>query len=290
MDSAAPFDPEFNDCMWTNEWTKVPVVQPVPGDYEAFHIRSWRIDEADVCGRHITLIPPLEVRGLVTAGERLWMSDVPQERLMMFNNARASRGRTLVGGLGLGLYAQYAMPYVSELVIVEREARLVDVIEPVVRVAAEAHGVPLRVQTGDVADTLRAPAGERYDTIFLDTWDELDAAHLPAINALRGDALPHLTPGGRILLWGYVWMLRLFLEACEHLLAVEPDGRRAWLRVMTRQRPAVWRMLAPVLERFAGDPVDNLAAAFDWCRAYAIDLTPGALPPADSLDPPTAMR
>jgi hypothetical protein len=285
MDSAAPFDPDFDDCAWTDAWANIPIVQVVPGDYGSFSVKAWRVDEADVCGRHIALSPPLEVRGLVHAEGRLWMSDAPQERLMMFNNAQASHGRTLVGGLGLGLYAQYAMPYVSELVIVERDARLVEAVEPVVRVAAAAHGVPLRVHTCEVGDVLCAPPDERYDTIFLDTWSELDAAHLPGINALRGDALPHLAPGGRVLLWGYGWMLRLFLDACERLLAVEPGGRRAWLRVMTRQRPAVWRMLVPVLEHFAGDPVDHMAPALDWCRAYAIDLTPGALPPANDLDP-----
>lgn len=266
------FDPAFDDCTWTDAWARVPVIQLVPGEYGDFSVRSWRIDSADVCDRRMSLSHEMEVRGLIMDGDQLWMSDVPQERLMMFNNAQASRGQVLVGGLGLGLYAQYALPHVDGLWIVERSAPLIALVEPIVRVAADAHGVPFGVRHADLVDVLRGGPQALYDTIFLDTWDTLDAAHLPRVNALRNLALRHLAPGGRILLWGYAWMLRLFLEACERLLRVEPVERLAWLRVMTRQRPAVWRMLLPVAEHFAGQPVDDLAEALGWCRGYALDV------------------
>lgn len=272
------FDPTFDDCEWTDAWTRVPVIQLVPGRYAGFDIEAWRISEADVCGRRLLLDPPLDVRGLVMADGRLWMSDVPQERLMMFNNAQASRGRVLVGGLGIGLYPQYAAPHVREIVVVEQNAPLIEVVEPVARVGADAHGVPLAVYPGDIADVLRAEPSGLYDTIFLDTWDTLDAAHLPHVNTLRDLAARHVAPGGRILLWGYRWMLRLFEEACARLLAVEPGERHHWLRVMTRQRPAVWSLLLPVVEHFSGEPVEAMDAALAWCREHATQITARHLP------------
>lgn len=268
-----PFDPTFDDCTWTDAWTRVPVIQLVPGEYAGFSIQSWRIEEADVCGQRIRLSHPLDVRGLVMADGRLWMSDVPQERLMMYNNAQASRGSVLVGGLGIGLYPQYAAPHVGTLTIVERSAALVALVEPIVRVAADARQVPVTVTTGDVEDVLREEPAALYDTIFLDTWDTLDAAHLPTVNRLRDLATAHLAPGGRVLLWGYVWMLRLFEDACERLLQVEPAERPGWLQVMTRQRPAVWKLLLPVVEHFAGQQVENMDAALAWCRDYATRVT-----------------
>ncbi|MEJ2148695.1 MAG: hypothetical protein P8Z40_04375 [Chloroflexota bacterium] len=270
-----PFDPAFDDCRWTDAWTRLPIIQVTPGSYGSFTVKSWEITRADVCGQQVVLSTPLSVRGLVMDDGTLWMSDVPQERLMMLNNAQASRGRVLVGGLGLGLYPQYALPYVESLRIVERETAVCRLVEPIVRMAAAPHGVELVVVVDDVDAVLCAPPTTRYDTIFLDIWDKLDAAHLPAINLLRDRALAHLTPGGRVLLWGYRWMVRLFEQACERLLSVDPAARSHWLEDMTAERPAVRALLLPVVERFAERPVDDNDAALGWCREYAVRVTPG---------------
>ncbi|MBN1123259.1 MAG: hypothetical protein JXJ17_19465 [Anaerolineae bacterium] len=264
------FDPTFDDCAWTDAWTRFPIIQVVPGVYETFLITSWEMEEAELCGQRIHLSPPLAVRGLVTPDERLWMSDVPQERLMMFNNAQLTQGRVLVGGLGLGLYPQYALPNVGGMVIVEQNAALVEVVRPVVTVAAEAYGVPVEIQIGDVEEYLRSEPETRYDTIFLDTWDTLDAAHLPTVNRLRDLAMDHLTEDGHILLWGYRWMVRLFEAACEQLLTVDPAERTEWLAAVTADRPDVYDLVEPVLDHFAGQAVDDVDAALAWCREYVI--------------------
>ncbi|GAB4474526.1 MAG: hypothetical protein Kow00124_14660 [Anaerolineae bacterium] len=270
-----PFDPTFDDCAWNDAWLRFPIIQVLPGVYPSFTVRSWEMTEADICGQTVRLTPPLAVRGLITPDGTLWMSDVPQERLMMFNNAAAARGRTLVGGLGLGLYPQYAMPRVSAMTIIERDPALIRVVGPVVEVAAAAHNVPVEMQQGDIHEVLAAAPTVRYDTIFLDTWETLDAAHLPYINTLRDLAIPHLAPGGRVLLWGYRWMVRLFEGACERLLRLEPGRRHDWLAVMTRQHPAVWALLLPVVEHFAGQEVERMDEALDWCRRCAATLRPG---------------
>jgi hypothetical protein len=266
-----PFDPEFDDCTWTDAWMHHPIIQVIPGVYDSFVVKSWHIDKAYICGRAVRFSDPMEVRGLITSTGRLWMSDVPQERLMMYNNACRSQGRVLVGGLGVGLYPQYAILHgVKSLVIVEQERAVKQVVEPVVRIAAEAHGVGLEVQVDTIEEILRSEAVPHYDTIFLDTWDTLDAVHLPYVNHLRDLAIPHLRPGGRVLLWGYRWMVRLFEQACQQLLGLPPENRQTQL---ASSRPEAQNLLKPILARFDNQVIENWESALRWCKDYAVQIT-----------------
>ena len=140
--SSTSFDPIFDDCQWTDAWTRISILQVPPGVYDSFSVKSWSLTEAQVCDHLVTLTPPLEVRGLITRDGTLWMSDVPQERLMMFNNAQASSGRVLVGGMGLGLYPQYAIPHIESLTVIDHNAEICRVIEPLVRLAARLRQSP----------------------------------------------------------------------------------------------------------------------------------------------------
>lgn len=268
-----PFDPNFDDCTWTDAWTRVPLIQITPGVYENFVVKSWQMEEAAVCDRRVKLIPPLEVRGLITNDGTLWMSDVPQERLMMFNNAAHSSGRILVGGLGLGMYPQYAMPKASSITIIEANPAVRNLVEPIVKVAADAHHVALDVQISEVGSWLSTQSALQYDTIFLDTWETLDASHLPMVNRLRDQAVQHLAANGRVLLWGYVWMLNLFTDACRTILEVPPDERIQQLDRATHQRADVRSMLLPVLVHFEGQIIEDWDAALHWCRDYAVHYT-----------------
>ncbi len=271
--SAGPFDPTFDDCQWTDAWTRIPIMQVPPGVYDSFSVKSWLMSEAQVCDRVITLTPPLNVRGLITHDDTLWMSDVPQERLMMFNNAQASSGRVLVGGMGLGLYPQYAVPHIESLTVIERDAEICQAVEPLVRVAADSLGVPVEVNLGKIEAVLNSEPAAAFDTIFLDTWEILDAANLPAINQLREASIAHLAPGGKVLLWGYAWMLRLFTDACLQLLQTPPSERTLMLEQATLQRPEVQRMLIGVLDYFASEVVEDWDVALNWCRSYAVRFT-----------------
>lgn len=267
------FDPDFDDCTWTDAWTHIPIIQVNPGVYDSFVVKSWQMSEADICDRRVALSPPLEVRGLITSDGTLWMSDVPQERLMMFNNAQASSGRVLVGGLGLGLYPQYVMPHAHSITIIEENPAICRVVEPVVRIAADSHNVPFQIEIVGIYQKLSTPPAMLYDTIFLDTWNTLDAAHLPFINRLRHLAALHLASNGRIFLWGYGWMLHLFQDACRRLLEVPPADRIRWLEILTRQRGNVQRMLLPIVERFDGQEIEDFDEALGWCREFAINYT-----------------
>ena len=132
--------------------------------------------------------------------------------------------------------------------------------------------VPVEVIHATVEDVLNAEPIAAYDTIFLDTWETLDATSLPAINRLREAAVDHLAPDGKILLWGYAWMIRLFTDACRQLLQTPPEERVDVLHRTAHQRPEVHHMLAGVLDHFAGQIIEDWDAALGWCRDYAVGL------------------
>jgi hypothetical protein len=262
------FDPEFNDARLAPRWTLTGIEQvPVGGYPGGYEVRRQFARQVEVFGRPLTLSTPLDVRLLFDTEGRLWMSDVPQERLMMYHNGQASAGHILVGGLGLALYPQYAAHQATRFTIVERSWAVMRIVTPTLERALERRSptIPFEIVHTDIEDFLQATPMTRYDTIFLDTWDTLDAANLPHVNRLRDLAENHLAPNGRTLLWGYRWMVGLFEEACRILLDIPPSERAAWL---AGQSPAAQSLLAPVAEKFA-DQVDMDDATLAWCRAYA---------------------
>ncbi len=268
------FDPEFDDATWTLDWLRVPLLQVPPGEYESGYrvVREFMYD-FEAFGRRYHLDEPLDVRALFDPNNVLWMSDVPQERMMMYNNAGLSWGRVLVGGAGLGLYPQYVTQATS-FTIIERSPIVVKLVAPVLKEVMDRRGVELRFILGDAETYLARAEPEEYDTIFLDTWNRLDATLLPHINRMRDDAARHLAPHGRVLLWGYRWMVRLFEEACAALLTIPPGEREAWLEEQLQAVPGAAPLLQPVADTFRGRAVgrDELDEAVAQCRAWVMRL------------------
>lgn len=268
------FDPDFDDTAWTDEWLGIPIALPPPARHPSgYRLERRLLRDVEIFGRPYHLPSPFDCRILLDPAGRLWMSNTPQEHIMMHNNARLTRGRVLVGGLGLGLYPQYAEAGVvggaTSFTVVEQSAVVADLVGPTVRAALS---VPADVVLGNVELILAAPPASAYDTVFLDTWATLDAAGLPAINRLRDLAARHLAPGGRVLLWGYGWMVRLFEDACRELLSSPPGKREALLADRRRVPEEAAAMLTPVHARFDGQEVVDWAAARTWCRSYAVRL------------------
>lgn len=269
------FDPDFDDRAWNDLWLHVPVAPIPPGVHPGGYRVERRLVEAIPIFEHVyRLNPPLDCRLLFDPEGRLWMSDTPQERIMMVNNGARSQGHVLVGGLGLGLYPQYAaenaVGAATRFTILEQSEVVCEIVAPTLETALD---LPLSIHLGDAAAYLAGPVGERFDTIFLDTWETLDAAHLPTVNALRDAALHHLTPDGRLLLWGYGWMLALFEDACHQLLALPPGARWDMLHTRQLEPSRALSLLQPVLQHFADDPVEDMLAALQWCREYALTVT-----------------
>lgn len=264
------FDPDFDDTAWNAGWWDVPVLPVPPGQHPSgYRIERQLLHEVTIFDQPYHLTAPFDCRLLIDPQERLWMSDTPQERIMMVNSGQRSRGHVLVGGLGLGVYPQIAAAVggAAQFTIIEHSPVVCDLVEPTLRLALE--GIPLEVRLGDIAVVLAEPVAARYDTIFLDTWETLDPLHLPAINRLRDLALRHLAPGGEVLLWGYQWMVRLFVAGCRALLEQPPARRGEWLEA--HATPQALALLAPVIERFEGQTVRDLDSALDWCRRAIIE-------------------
>jgi len=261
------FDPTFDDRAWTENWLHVPIIPVPPATHPSgYRIGQAVITEADVFGRSYYLSTPLDLRTLFDPEGRMWMSSTPQEMIMMFNNGRASFGHVLVGGLGLGLYLQYAeiVGAADRFTVIEASPVIRDLVQPTM---AAALSCSLEVRIGDIEAALSGPVDEQFDTIFLDTWDTLDAAHLPYVNRLRDLAIRHLSPGGRVLLWGYGWMLELFETACRQLLSTPPDQRRNGLSGASQH---AHDLLHPVLAHFEGQIIEDIDGALRWCREYVV--------------------
>lgn len=266
------FDPFFDDARPAPRWALTAIEQVPPGRYPSGHVVQRQFArQVDIFGQDVTLPTPLDIRLLFDPDGRLWMSDVPQERMMMYHNGAASHGHILVGGLGLALYPQYAARRATRFTIIEQSAVIRAIVTPTLDRALGRlpRPVPFEVVTADVADVLAADPTTHYDTVFLDTWDTLDAAHLPWVNHLRDLALRHLNPDGQVILWGYRWMVGLFEQACDYLLRIPPEARAGWL---AGQSDAAQALLGPVAERFA-DQVGLDRAALAWCREYATQVT-----------------
>ncbi len=267
--SSLPFDPEFDDARWTLDWASVPIVPAPTGSHlEGYIVVERWLQQAQIFDRIYQATEPFPVRALIAPDGRLWMSDTPQERMMMFNNAARSRGHILVGGLGLALYPQYAAARAGQFTVVEQSRAVRTIVGPALEQAltSRSRPAPFEIVTRDVSDFLAAQPTTPYDTIFLDTWDTLDAAQLPQINRLRDAAIRHLAPGGRVLLWGYRWMVRLFEEACRQLLSVPPEQRAEWLATFNQPKAAA--LLQPVVDQFAGREAEDIDDALRWCREY----------------------
>ena len=268
----AGFDPDFDDTTWNLDWLDVPIRQIAAGEAEqGYRVTRESASDVQIFGRPYHLDPPLDVRLLHDPDGTLWMSDTPQERIMMYNNARQSSGHILVGGAGLGLYPQYVAGAAS-FTIVERSPVVLKLVGPLLKEVTDARGIPLRFLLGDIGTYLDNAEAGGYDTIFLDTWPRLDAALLPQINRLRDAAARHLAPGGHLLLWGYRWMVRLFEEASATLLLMPPGEREDWLAAQIDSAPLAAAMLAPVAEAFRGQEVPRweLDAAVADCREWVL--------------------
>ncbi|GAB4571663.1 MAG: hypothetical protein Kow0077_08950 [Anaerolineae bacterium] len=269
------FDPDFDDATWTLDWLDWPIVQVPVGELAGgYRVEQEHVTRIEVFGRLYEMDPPLDVRGLYDPNGVLWMSDTPQERMMMYNNARQSHGHVLVGGAGLGLYPQYVTDAQS-FTIVERSPVVMRLVGPLIQQVMAKRGVPVRFVLGDIEAYLRRDDPDSFDTIFIDTWERLDATMLPKINQLRDLAARHLAPGGHILLWGYRWMVRMFEEACATVLMMPPEERDAWLAAQEETNPRAVAMLSQIMAEFRGQTILRweLDSAVARCREWIITRT-----------------
>lgn len=272
------FDPEFDDFVLKDGWKDIPIRQIPAGIHGSFQIYARVLEETTFKHEPYTLDEPVEIR-MLTMNNTVWMSDTPQERIMMYNDAVVSSGKVLVGGLGLGVYPQYALPYVSEITIIEYNREIIDLVSPIVLDAAAEYDVPVSIIQGDIEEFLKVKPGKLYDTIFLDTWEILGIGRMPYINYLRNLAVEHLAEDGKLLLWGYAWMKQAFMSFVDTLLLTEPDRRSEFVLTQTQLKDDLAReLLWQVMEYADGNPTVTDEEVRLWAENYITSEVSDAIP------------
>jgi len=136
---------------------------------------------------------------------QLWMSDTPEERLMMWAAAKALRGRKiLVGGLGLGIfpqYAEFAQPG-RMFTIVERSQEVINKVAPVLL----ERGINFEIVKADVREYIQKVQRRIWDSAYMDIWPGNPGQEGPRDR----DALVKLIGRrgiikGRTICWGHQW-------------------------------------------------------------------------------------
>jgi hypothetical protein len=95
----------------------------------------------------------------------VWMSDLPIEQAQMDRALRHMRGRVLVGGLGLGVFASRAARrrYVESVTVVEKNPDVIKLVDP------HLSHAKIRVVQADLFEYLCGWPGT-FDAAFYDIW------------------------------------------------------------------------------------------------------------------------
>ena len=175
------------------------------------------------------------------------MGDSIQERLMMWEAAKRCRGRVLCGGLGMGIFPQFALslPRVDSVLVVEMDPAIISLIKTTWANRAWPKRDNCSIQQSPI-ETFLKTTKEKFDTVYIDTWDALTYDYLPHVNYLKSLARRTLRPGGEVLLWGYDMMVRFALNQAKYILSRREYFQAAdeqQLGILNRRQPLFHRML-----------------------------------------------
>jgi len=149
----------------------------------------------------------------------VWMGDSIQERLMMWEAAKRCRGKVLCGGLGMGIFPQFALslPRVQSVHIVDMNEEVIELIKETWSQKSWPRQFDCKISLGKIENYLKTTK-EKYDTVYIDTWDALTEEYLPHVNYLKSLAQKVLKPKGEIILWGFDLMVRLYLNQAKNIM------------------------------------------------------------------------
>lgn len=194
----------YNELVKIDEVNEIRVLYKLlPGGYFDWKKRAFRI-----------------IKGEKTKESHIvWMGDSLQERLMMWEAAKRCRGHVLCGGMGMGIFPQYALslPQVESVHIVDMDNDVISLIKNTWRNNPWPRNSDCTITQSKIEEYLKKTT-EKFDTVYIDTWDALTEEYLPHINYLRKLSQRVLKPGGEILLWGYYLMTHLYLNQATNIL------------------------------------------------------------------------
>jgi spermidine synthase len=117
------------------------------------------------------------------------MTDTPFERLSNYDAVQRAQGRVFIGGLGLGmvLLPILVKPTVTHVLVYEQSQVVVDLTLPgLQRALAPDCYAKLEVRLADCKDgPAELPKSQKFDTIYLDIWDDINGDNWPEYKALK---------------------------------------------------------------------------------------------------------
>lgn len=129
----------------------------------------------------------------------LMMSDTPMEQSTNRSFVLGARGKVLIAGLGLGMILVPLLrnPKVESILVLEKEADVIDLISPVY---LPTHEAKLKIVHGD-AFTHKVEADWKFDSIYLDIWPNILESNHAEIQRLKRKYRRCLDAEGKIQAW-----------------------------------------------------------------------------------------
>lgn len=246
------FDADFDDRVYDINVLSIPIITISSGSMSNYSIGKQKGRIFQIFNINHEFEKGFEITILNDKNNTLWMSDTPQERMMMYANAKHAKGKTLVGGLGLGIYLQYAQKGKAgnavQFIIVEKSKEVIDLIEPVLK---RSLNVPYQIINDSIENYLENTK-DKFDEIFIDTWDTLEPRKLPMINGIKKKAFLHLSWGGIIHLWGYKWIIDMYKNACIELVRMDKDKMEWVIESLERIDEKSAKLLAEIESKYHG--------------------------------------
>lgn len=159
-------------------------------------------------------VPAGRYARLLTRGrvhQETMMSDTPYERRTNAEVVRQARGRVLIAGYGLGMILTAIVPKreVREVVVIEKSADVIALVDPAVRAFLGTHELKLTVIHADVFEA-RSQFGRdqhrTFDVIYFDIWAGMSTDELAAMAILTRRYAALKAPGGWVGCWDREWL------------------------------------------------------------------------------------
>lgn len=198
----------MSEELWQRSMIEVPL--PRPGTYGTLRIIPEQSTRFSLFGRMYSVPQPISYTKLYD-GTTLWMSDTPQERLMMLQGTSGMYGHVLVAGGGLGLYVQYLRHYcpIERITVVEQHPIIATLLRQLF-----ASDPRITVIHAPFEAFIFEPSAHSFDCCYVDIHPTLDPRWLPGLNWLRDQCAAIVKDVLHI--WGYAWISHLFVEGVLH--------------------------------------------------------------------------
>lgn len=235
------FDPKFrddqlDDDLWRRAMAELRL--PAPGRYGSLRVDQEAVSSVPLFQRQLVLSQPITWTRLYE-NDTLWMSDTPQERLMMLQGTSGMAGHVLVAGGGLGVYPQLLRRNrpVERVTVVERQPD----VAAMLRTTLEQDPAIAIVNTPLDSFIAEQPP-QSFDGCYIDIHPTLDPRWIPELNRLRDVCAGIVT--GPLRIWGYHWMVReLVIGLQTEYIPLLRQGLRyddAFGRTLHRELPQGW--------------------------------------------------